>query len=218
MIRHAQSLTNADKNLWIEKDYSVPLTEHGREQSRNLGKQLFDKFIDGHDVHNYVFSSPYRRAQETSQYIIEGILKEYDKSIEVHGPTIIPDLMEREILEHPLIYAELKHIDALPGNDKFFYRSAHIESACNAASRMQRALYDIRSWSRQPRHADKNMNIFVVSHSLAIEAWEYLEDINNQNDRECLSYEAKTFPLDMPNFGEKRRLKNTEYRLFQYES
>lgn len=230
LIRHAQSLTNADHQLKIAKDFSVPLTDKGIEQSKELGRKLFEEFIDGKNVHNYVFSSPYRRAQQTAQHFIETALKgkhtirhpgfegDADTPIAIHGPTIIPDLMEREIQEHPLIIPELKHIDGLPGDERFFYRSQYIESACNAASRMQRAIYDIRSWSRSPRHKEKPQNIFIFSHSLAIEAWEYLEEINNQNDEQATDASKKIFPIDMPEFGVKRRLKNAEYRLFQYYS
>lgn len=240
LIRHAQSLTNADHQLKIAKDFSVPLTELGETQALALGKKLFSEHIDANpNVHSYVFTSPYRRAQQTAKGLIEGVFsckhspRDYElgdrppeeSSVYLHGPTIIPDLMEREIQEHPLIISELKHIDALPGDERFFYRSQYIESACNAASRMQRALYDIRSWSRSPRHQKKDMNIFVVSHSLAIEAWEYLEEYNNHNDKNChkegrfyTNSEAKKFPLNMADFGEKRRLKNSEYRLFEYQA
>lgn len=231
LIRHAQSLTNADHQLKIAKDFSVPLTDKGIEQSKELGRKLFEEFIDGKNVHNYVFSSPYRRAQQTAQHFIETALSAEAKvppteilygtmrhPRAIHGPTIIPDLMEREIQEHPLIIPELKHIDSLPGDERFFYRSQYIESACNAASRMQRAIYDIRSWSRSPRHKEKPQNIFIFSHSLAIEAWEYLEEINNQNDDQATDASKKIFPIDMPEFGVKRRLKNAEYRLFQYYS
>jgi len=67
LLRHGESVGNAEKKLQGQADY--PLTERGREQARLLAarwgaeKITFDKAI----------TSPLRRAHETAQIITEGL-------------------------------------------------------------------------------------------------------------------------------------------------
>lgn len=213
IIRHAQSESNAaGAKSWdfSKPDHKIPLTEIGREQARALGRNIREKFdLDSYD--NYIFSSPYARALETSKYLMEGA------AAKIHGPSIMPSLIERKIINHNLLKKEIEYIAALPNDEKFFYQSQYVESASYAAERMRAAVHDIRNWSRQPKFKDRNMNIFIVGHSWTIEAFSYLEEINSHNS-DNLDLADKKIPIYLEDFGKKKRLKNCEYILKTYNS
>lgn len=214
IIRHGESASNAGLWDFNKPDGMIPLTERGKQQAYTLGTVFAEQYKGVSEPNKYFFSSPYRRAIETTQKIIEGM--QSCKLTDIYGPTIIPDLMERNLINHSLIREELVKMDQMCDAERFFYSSEHVESAMLAAARIQRTIYDIRNWSRSGRHADEPMDIFVVGHSMAFEAWEYLETINHNNS--VCSPEARIFPVNMEGFGEKRRLKNCEFRKFEFES
>ena len=218
IVRHASSESNEGTWSFEKHDGAIPLTELGRTQAHNLGKSLFHELWDSPI---YMFSSPYRRAVETAKGIIEGMSNEaqrFEKNPKISGPTLIPGLAERTIKKYDLIKKELEFVAALPADEKFYYQSATIESAMSAASRMQQSIYDIKSFART-KNSNCPLNIIVVSHSFAIEAWDYLEKINATNKENCNleNFGKKVFPLEMEGFGEARRLKNAEYIKLQFD-
>lgn len=234
IIRHGESMSNVGKWDFSKPDALIPLTDFGKEQAYELGKKILSDDSTSFEVEvlpdsyghisgqkiiyptNYFFTSPYTRAIQTTKGIIDGMYHEWPE-YSVKGPTIIPDLMERNLINHQFIKQELAEMDKMTDAERFFYSSEHVESAMTAASRLQRTLYDIRNWSRSEKHKRTPMNIFVVTHSMLVEAWEYLEKINQHNSDTTI-FEDKKFPEYMEGFGIDRRLKNCEYRKFKFYS
>lgn len=212
IIRHAESMSNIGKYDHRNPDDAVPLSSRGIEQSKELGNRILARWRQNGNPLIYTFSSPYRRALETAMHSME----QFDVT-EPHGPTIIPDLMEREIRSHRLCDAEIRTVEKMQPSEKFFYGSEHMEPAAHCASRLQRTIYDIRSWSRQPKFAGNDMLILVYTHSLLIEAWKYIEDINHHNEH-ALNFSEKRFPLGMEGYGEEPRVKNCEWVEINYQS
>lgn len=68
LVRHGQSEGNVNKNIYKEKpDYSVHLTELGRRQAHDVGKNL--KELIGNVDRVKFYTSPFWRARETTAEI-----------------------------------------------------------------------------------------------------------------------------------------------------
>lgn len=63
-VRHGQALSNL--KMWYYDDKKEPLTELGRRQAEEAGRQLKELGIEFHEV----FCSPYARALETARYAL----------------------------------------------------------------------------------------------------------------------------------------------------
>lgn len=64
LIRHGQSEGNVNKSIYVEKpDYAVHLTEIGRKQASDTGKEL-SRMLRGEQVKFYI--SPFWRTRETA--------------------------------------------------------------------------------------------------------------------------------------------------------
>jgi broad specificity phosphatase PhoE len=69
LVRHGQSTGNVDKNVYKDvPDYALTLTDLGREQARNVGKEL-KSIIGNESVHFYV--SPFWRTRQTYLGILQ---------------------------------------------------------------------------------------------------------------------------------------------------
>ncbi|HEX8515155.1 MAG TPA: histidine phosphatase family protein [Bacteroidia bacterium] len=67
LIRHGESEGNVDRLVYkIKPDYALLLSDSGKEQAKNAGKEL-KKIIGGETSHFYV--SPFWRTRETFEYI-----------------------------------------------------------------------------------------------------------------------------------------------------
>lgn len=65
LVRHGQSEGNVNKKIYTEKpDYAVHLTEVGRKQAHDVGKELFNLVSSFERVKLYV--SPFWRTRETA--------------------------------------------------------------------------------------------------------------------------------------------------------
>ena len=72
-IRHGQSEANVDHKLYETlPDYTIPLTETGRHQARELGIELNTTF-PLMDNPRYLIHSPWVRARQTSEEIMSNL-------------------------------------------------------------------------------------------------------------------------------------------------
>lgn len=71
ILRHGESQANVDKSIYEHTpDYLVELTQKGREQCKACGQQL-KPLLD--DKKLTVWTSPYTRARQTAQIVLEQI-------------------------------------------------------------------------------------------------------------------------------------------------
>jgi len=72
IVRHGESEGNVDKSVYFKMpDWSVPLTEKGKEQAKKVGK-VISKHLEEEDECFLVYS-PYVRAKHTMEIISECI-------------------------------------------------------------------------------------------------------------------------------------------------
>ncbi len=98
LVRHGESMGNVDKQVYLHTpDYAVELTDNGKQQAFELGKQLNDeigivyKYSDDEKYTKApvkVYGSPYFRTRQT--------FKEFRKSINVDSYYEDPRLREQE--------------------------------------------------------------------------------------------------------------------------
>lgn len=157
LVRHGESEGNINPKKYYEKlDCDISLTDKGLAQSRKAGNQIIDlqkKY--GHYInHSYeVYYSPYLRAKQTKNVLIEGLNEDkyYDC---VARQYCSPLLRERE-------WGNLRDIvDAGAKNEdhfNFFYRASNGESFSDCYNRV--VLFD---QFLKNHHACTN--VIVVSH------------------------------------------------------
>lgn len=71
ITRHGQSEGNVNQSVYFKMpDWSVPLTEKGKEQANKVGVEIYNNIIDSNDTYNclLVYSS-YTRAKQTTEII-----------------------------------------------------------------------------------------------------------------------------------------------------
>lgn len=69
LVRHGESDANIGLVTTHEVgDFAIPLSERGKEQARDIGKEIGKSFIEN----ALAYSSPYRRARDTLAGIFEG--------------------------------------------------------------------------------------------------------------------------------------------------
>jgi broad specificity phosphatase PhoE len=75
LVRHGESLGNIDPSVHATTaDHAVPLSERGREQAREAGRQIAAHYAaDGEHAHRHVrlWVSPYHRTRQTADAIQE---------------------------------------------------------------------------------------------------------------------------------------------------
>src|SRR5688572_16314313 len=70
LVRHGESEANTGKMSSLEVgDHSIPLSELGRKQAREAGARIGADFLR----HALVYTSPYRRARETLDAILDAV-------------------------------------------------------------------------------------------------------------------------------------------------
>jgi broad specificity phosphatase PhoE len=85
ITRHGQSEGNIDKSVYFKMpDWSVPLTEKGKEQANKVGEEIRAELLSSNEF--LLIHSPYVRAKETM------------KIINTHFPLYIPFYKEEHVL------------------------------------------------------------------------------------------------------------------------
>jgi 2,3-bisphosphoglycerate-dependent phosphoglycerate mutase len=116
VIRHGQS--EADILKVIEGRADFPLTELGHKQAEAMAK-----WVNKHYAINKIFSSPLKRAKQTSEYLskITGIEIQFDDDLMVWKNGLIAGLTQKEAdaqypepkikYPHTRVYEQESHID-----------------------------------------------------------------------------------------------------------
>lgn len=155
LIRHGQSLGNADESVYSEvPDWKIPLTELGIQQAKEVGSKLND-MLDGEIVMYY---SPMKRASQTHGIILDllGDKVVYDKE---------EPLVSEQSFGMPNSYSKMfTNNDMMEYRDwygAFYYTPPDGESSLDVLLRAKRFLYELecRGYER---------NIVIISHGAFI--------------------------------------------------
>ncbi len=156
-IRHGQSEANVDHKLYETlPDYTIPLTETGRHQARELGIELNTTF-PLMDNPRYLIHSPWVRARQTSEEIMSNLFIDMK---------IVEDPLIHEIsLSHSLEEMKTKEFFLKEKDDygHFYFKEGTSESYNDVYKRARLFVQELRF---NPHNIANASNVFVVSHGL----------------------------------------------------
>ncbi len=155
MIRHGQSMANADTSIYNRvPDYRIPLTPLGLEQATAAGDRI-RRELDGRQVCVYV--SPYLRAHQTLEALNLGNLTE--RVIEE------PRLREQDWANFQISGEIEDQKELRNAYGHFFYRFREGESGSDVYDRISSFMETLyRHWSK-PDYAP---NTLLVTHGLTM--------------------------------------------------
>jgi broad specificity phosphatase PhoE len=172
LIRHSQTARNLETNV-VGQSPEEPLNETGKKQASQLGERFLKE-----GAHDYIFVSPYKRAQETMQIMT----KDYPKNVPI---TTIDDLREinqgdgRNKLRSELYKPELKDYYEFCGMS---YHHKNGESLFDVSWRVwefaRKEILD-NPYTR----TDKKLKIGIVSHGMCIKT--FLHSVMQFDHRLC---------------------------------
>jgi broad specificity phosphatase PhoE len=188
LVRHAESEANVGRVLTHEvADHAIPLSNHGWEQARSVGRRIGAGFIDG----ALVYSSPYRRARDTVTAIYEGCGTVPPELR--HGFYEDPRLREVEHGYEPM--EEQEELRRTHGS--FYYRFRGGESPADCYDRTSSFL---ESMMRQVERKQTE-RILIVTHGLTIRCFvmrflhltvEEFDSLANANNCDVVTLADKT--------------------------
>ncbi len=222
LVRHGESAGNvarseaeANGQLFInvvQREIDVPLSELGERQAMALGR-WFAEMADA-DKPTVILTSPYQRARETTELIIE------HSGIEIEDITFAIDerLREKEfgIFDRLTksgaqeLYPEQAEARTTLG--KFYYRPPGGESWCDVILRLRSVIDTITREYRRER-------VLIVAHQVVVNCFRYLferlteEAILADDRREDIANCSVTAYQFDPQIGKKGKL---ALRLFNY--
>ena len=165
LLRHGESEGNVDKNVYSQKpDYSINLTENGKEQAKRVGKELldtcgsFDQFA--------VYYSPFFRAIQTLNMI--GTARDEIYNPPFNKKWIMEDSRIREQEWHGKIptsgYDETAELER-EAYGHFYYRFAGGESAADTYDRVSDFMETLH---RDFRKEDYPKNCLIITHGMTL--------------------------------------------------
>uniref|UniRef100_A0A7S3QIR9 Phosphoglycerate mutase (2,3-diphosphoglycerate-dependent) n=1 Tax=Chaetoceros debilis TaxID=122233 RepID=A0A7S3QIR9_9STRA len=164
LIRHGESLGNVDDSAYVATpDWKVPLTERGRQQSFDAGKELADIVGDGQVFFYY---SPYKRTRAT----VDELLKHINKS------QIISTREEPRISEQQ--FGNFQNVEQVWESKKerhefgrFYYRFKSGEAGLDVYSRVSSFISTLVRDCQQYQKAGYELdtvNVVIVTHGLSL--------------------------------------------------
>ena len=198
VVRHGQSAGNvardtaeAAQSHWIDiatRDVDTPLSELGRQQALALGEWFRGQ--DDAVKPTALLSSPYIRALETAQLIMEssgfsaGSRIVHDERLREKEFGILDRMTKFGITaEHPKLSEQRQHVG------KFYFRPPGGESWCDVILRLRSVIDTLtRDYRRQ--------SVLIVAHQVCVNCFRYL--FERMTEAEVLELDRKG---DVPNCG-----------------
>jgi broad specificity phosphatase PhoE len=156
LVRHGESLANTGEMVAHEVgDHAIALSARGHQQARNAGASLGADFVR----RALIYVSPYRRARETLQGIVEG---SGIPAAEAEGLRVYDDPRLREV-EHG--YEPIEPQEELrKTHGWFYYRYKGGESPADCYDRTSSFL---ESMMRQVERKNAD-SVLIITHGLTI--------------------------------------------------
>ncbi|HIH24330.1 TPA: histidine phosphatase family protein [Candidatus Woesearchaeota archaeon] len=179
LIRHAQSMANANSHLICGRSNESPITPLGERQAHALGAYLKDESI----TFDEVYTSPALRTRETARIVCGHIGFPIERIVE---SDMVQELSQGDWVgrDRRTIYTpELKQIINLNNHD---FKAPGGESQREVEERMT-------AWAKYAvidQHANDNANIALFGHGLAIKC--FLRGVFGWHP-------SNTYVIDFPN-------------------
>jgi broad specificity phosphatase PhoE len=176
VVRHGQSAGNVARDIAeaaaghlidiVERDVDVPLSDLGERQSAALAS-WFASLPDGNRP-NVVLHSPYRRAADTANIVIERMERaallavQADERLREKEFGILDRLTTHGIAhKYPELYDQRQHVG------KFYFRPPGGESWCDVILRLRSVLDTLTREYRRER-------VLIVGHQVIVNCFRYL--------------------------------------------
>lgn len=171
-IRHGESEANLDNSIYYKKpDHAIILTFKGKEQARELYKELLVQYP--FPVSNHILYSPWTRVKQTVAEI---------KDLTYREPIVDPLIHEMLVMNS---FAEMKTDKDFKSDDRlsfspYWYKTGSSESYLDAYKRARIFLQDLKLNKYNFNDED---NVFIVSHGIFLSMLEVAID-NNPIEKE----------------------------------
>jgi broad specificity phosphatase PhoE len=177
IVRHGQSAGNVARDAAesaglplidiATRDMDTPLSDLGREQAQALGRWFGE--MNAHERPNVVLCSPYLRARETAQIVLEtaglpadDLTFNMDERLREKEFGILDRLTKHGILQkHPELGEQRGHVG------KFYFRPPGGESWCDVILRLRNVIDTITREYRRER-------VLIVAHQVTVSCFRYL--------------------------------------------
>ena len=195
LVRHGQSAGNVARDAAetgglavidiAERDIDVPLSELGQAQSVALG-DWFAR-LPAHERPQVVLSSPYRRARQTAELVVQASAIQvpklrFDERLREKEFGILDRLTRFGIRQkHPELNAQRQHVG------KFYFRPPGGESWCDVILRLRSLLEMVTR-----EYADQR--VLVVGHQVIVNCMRYL--LEHMDEQQILAIDRQG---DVPN-------------------
>lgn len=201
LIRHGESQGNVDPTIYERvPDHALELTERGRKQCEEAGRELRALFGTEHVT---AFVSPYRRTRETFRLL--GLDPGRTRAKEE------PRLREQDWGNMQDLADMERQRAARDAYGHFYYRFAHGESGADVYDRVSSFLETAhRDFARHAVRYGPDRNVLLVTHGLtmrlfcmrwfhwSVEEFECLSNPGNGETRVLLRDEDGRYVLDRP--------------------
>eukprot|EP01082_Thalassiosira_pseudonana_P000342 g192.t1 g192 contig1:469935-471033(-) len=166
LIRHGESQGNVDQNAYVTTaDWRIPITNLGKKQAQEAGKQLREK-ISEKDAKVVFYFSPYLRTKQT----LDEILPYFDDN-EILSVLEEPRISEQQIGNFQNVQQVLDAKAERSKFGRFFYRFPSGEAGLDVYSRVSSFIptlvRDCDQYVREGHDLD-NLNLVIVTHGLAL--------------------------------------------------
>lgn len=165
LLRHGESQGNIDDNAYVKTpDWKVSLTEKGRQQAFDAGKQLQQIIGDSGQV--FFYYSPYKRTTQTLEEMCQHLKDEQMVSVREE-----PRISEQQFGNFQNVQEVLNCKNERHKFGRFYYRFPSGEAGLDVYSRVSSFITTLVRDCHQYSHAghDLNrMNVVIVTHGLAL--------------------------------------------------
>ncbi|KAL3781140.1 hypothetical protein ACHAW5_002406 [Stephanodiscus triporus] len=166
LLRHGQSMGNVDESAYVNTaDWRIPLTDLGRKQAHEAGKNLRELICEK-DASVVFYHSPYLRAKQTLDVIMP-----FFNDKEVFACLEEPRMSEQQIGNFQCVQQVLDAKAERSKFGRFFYRFPSGEAGLDVYSRVSSFIptlvRDCTRYSNSGQELD-NLNVVIVTHGLAL--------------------------------------------------
>lgn len=164
-IRHGESEANLDNSIYYKKpDHAINLTFKGKEQAKNLYKELLLQYP--YPTSNHILCSPWTRVKQTVEEL---------KELSCREPIVDPLIHEMLVMNS---FAEMKTDKDFNSSDRlsfspYWYKTGSSESYLDAYKRARIFLQDLKLNKYNFNDED---NVFIVSHGIFLSMLEVAID------------------------------------------
>lgn len=165
LMRHGESLGNVDDSAYVTTpDWQVPLTEKGRQQAFEAGKELYD--IVGPKGKVFFYYSPYIRTKDTLQEI-----KKYFNEDQIISTREEPRISEQQFGNFQNVEDVWESKQERHNFGRFYYRFPSGEAGLDVYSRVSSFISTLVRDCQQYQKAGYDLdeiNVIIITHGLSL--------------------------------------------------